>query len=86
MITRSKMDEMLRKVDTQNEKMKVIFESLTYKKAKNSPLVLHCIKDFDENFIDSDCDKYITCRSCKKAFIERYKQYFKKEKKGNISW
>ena len=86
MIKRSKMDELLRKAETKEEKMKIIFKTLTYEKAKNNYNVLHCVKDYDENFIDSACDNYITCRSCKKAFIERYKQYFKKEKKGNTLW
>ena len=86
MIKRSKMDELLRKVETKEEKMKIILKTITYEKAKNNYHVLHCVKDYDENFDSYNCDKYITCRSCKLDFIERYKQYFKKEKKGNISW
>ena len=86
MITRSKMLEILSKTDVKEERIKIIFESLTYEEAKNNTRALCCVADYDKNFDNTKCDDYILCKTCKLDFIERYKQYFKKGRKGNTLW
>ena len=83
MITKNKIFEMLSKTDVKEERIKIIFESLTYKEAKNNPNMLCCIYNLTGNL---ECIAQENCRTCRLNFIKKHRKDFKRVKEGNTLW